>query len=149
MQEFSFPKRAELKKEIHQLSSSLDNLISQISELNLNGIDENLWNLRADLEMLIVKIKLLLEKGNGSERWQKDFLEKLKGTKIQEKACDILMDTVMDSENTMIIFEKNLNEIYQYFWKLKEVISSVIPAFQKRELSEYLNNDVEKEIFEI
>ncbi len=151
MQVIPVPNKEELKKEIQQICNSLDKITSEISKTTTNKIGDTLWQFRADLEMLIIKFKMILEKEDKTERWQKTFLENLQGTGIKTKATSILNETVMNSKDALALFEKKPVESYKYFWKLKETISSIISAFTyKNSRNSSLEIDVEDaDVFEI
>ena len=126
MREVSIPTKEVLIEEVQQTVKSLDKLISAISQGKMNNLEQMVWNLRADLELLILKFKIFLEKEDGKERWQKTFLDNLKGTSSRLKAIEILKGTALSLKETLRIFTKNPVECYKYFWKLKETISSIM-----------------------
>jgi hypothetical protein len=149
MQEDSIPINADFLKDVQKISKNLDKIIIKTSQKNMTGIENLIWVVRADLELLIVKFKVVLEKDNGIERWQKTFLANHRGTGSISKAIVILKGAVMNHQDTLALYKKNPDECYKYFWKLKETISSIMAAFEEKKIynSAYFDND--DEVFEI
>ncbi|MHA1200179.1 MAG: hypothetical protein ACTSQF_12705 [Candidatus Heimdallarchaeaceae archaeon] len=148
MQEKPALTKDDLLREIQEICKTLEKIISKVAKKPMKGIENLIWNLRAELEMLIIKFRVILEKEDGMERWQKTYLVNLKGTSSLPKAITILNETVMNSEETVAIFKKKPLESYKYFWKLKETISSLMPAFvEKRQANSSYFDD--GDVFEI
>ena len=63
------------------------------------------------------------------EKWQKDFLEELKGTSSRKKAIIILNSLNSDSTYFSKLISSNKEKCYRELWELKEIVSSVLAAF--------------------
>jgi len=142
------PTKEDLFENIKEISKSLEDIVEKISKRIIIDVEEPLWTTRAEIEMLVVKLKIILKKDEEMEGWQKSFLSGLKGTKSLPKAIKILEETIMNQTDTINISTKNLSEGYKYFWKLKETISSVLPAFEVKRVSKTSNLD-KGEVFKI
>ena len=148
MQSISAPNKEKLLNDIKIISQTLDDIIEKLDKKPQSNMEENLWDLRADMEMLVVGFKMVLEKEDEKEKWQKMYLENLKGTSSRTKAINILKETIMDQHNTIAIYNKNISESYKYFWKLKETISAVMSAFEEKKRKTSSTVD-DSDIFEI
>lgn len=142
------PTKDDLLENIKEISKSLEDIIDKISKRIIIDVEEPLWTTRAEIEMLVVKLKIFLKKDDEMERWQKSFLSDLKGTKSIPKAIKILEETIMNQTDTINISANNLSESYKYFWKLKETISSVLSAFEVKRVSKSSSSE-NSEVFEI
>ena len=148
MSDTTLPTKEKLEINIREINKMLEKLLTLTSKTISEEIESLIWNLRAELEMLAVKFKVVLENENGLEKWQNTFLTDLRGTSSTSKAIKILKESTMNSEDSMALFLKNPKESYIYFWKLKETISSVIPAFKQKKFVE-LSSNSENDVFEI
>ncbi|MCE7740827.1 MAG: hypothetical protein GOP50_00080 [Candidatus Heimdallarchaeota archaeon] len=148
MQENSVLTKEDLLRNIQAINKNLEKIISKTAKTPMNGIENLIWDLRAELEMIAIKFKVVLEKEDGKERWQKIYLDNLKGTSSLPKAITLLNETVMNSKDSVALFRKKPVESYKYYWKLKETISSIMPAFveKKQANSTYFENS---DVFEI
>ena len=79
-----------IKEEIGKTISSYNDVIKNLTEMKDNKINDIFWNIRADLEIIIVELKSIVQKEILLERWQKRFHDELKGTKSKEKAKVLL-----------------------------------------------------------
>lgn len=140
------------------ISGSIEKIITKYSNLLLNlskykdsKINKDLWEIRSDLEYLIVEMKHFLKKDIIEERWQKSFLNDLKGTGSKTKAIPMLNKYSKTKTNLITLFTKDKELCYRYLWKLKETITVVLAAFPTESFS-WKNGKLVKEseeIFEI
>lgn len=140
-----------LKQEIQKTMKIYSKLLESISEKKSNEINQTLWIIRADLETIVIEFKSLITDSLLKENWQEKFHSSYKGTSSKDKAISKLQEYGLSVNEIMDLFSKKRNECYQYLWKLKEVISSVISAFPEtrfRWVNNQLQEDEEK-IFEI
>ncbi|NPD88087.1 MAG: hypothetical protein HGN29_05170 [Asgard group archaeon] len=140
-----------IKQDIQKIMKSYTELLEVISEKNSNEVNQILWKIRADLETIVIEFKSLITDSLLIENWQEQFHSDFKGTKSKEKAIFKLQEFNMSVGEIMDLFSKKKKECYQYLWKLKEVISSVISAFPKTRLK-WEDNQFQEEkekIFEI
>jgi hypothetical protein len=75
---------------IEKIIAKYSNLLPNLSKHKDSKINKDLWGIRSDLEYLIVEMKHLLKKDLIEERWQKNFLNELKGTGSKTKAIPML-----------------------------------------------------------
>jgi hypothetical protein len=118
-----------IEDDIRNLIERFNTLLDNLSDLSSSDINNKLWKLRADLELLIIEIKFFLGKEDKTERWQTTFKNDLKGTSSRQKAEKNLEEYRVDGNKVIEDFEKKPETIYRYLWKLKESISSVLSAF--------------------
>lgn len=136
-----------ISNSVNRFNSLLDNL----SKLSNSKINDILWKLRADLELLIIEFKFVLEKENKTERWQTSFKEALKGTSSKQKAVITLESYRRSNQEIQTIFKKKPEQSFRYFWKLKETISSILSAFPVQKIT-WSNGEMKKvseDLFEI
>jgi len=140
-----------LEENISNSINKFNDLLDNLSSLSNSKINDILWKLRADLELLIIEIKFALEKENKTERWQTSFKEELKGTRSKQKAVMMLESYRESDQEIQTIFKKKPEQSFRYFWKLKETISSILSAFpaQKIEWSNGGMKKVSEDVFEI
>lgn len=140
-----------IMKSIEKIISRYSNLISNLSKYKDSKINKELWEIRSDLEFLIVEIKYFLKKDIIEERWQKTFLNDLKGTGSKPKAIPMLSEYSKTKTSIITLFTKDKEKCYKYLWKLKETITVVLAAFPTEKFS-FKNGKLVKEseeIFEI
>ncbi|MHA1345355.1 MAG: hypothetical protein ACTSVO_13855 [Candidatus Heimdallarchaeaceae archaeon] len=140
-----------IMKSIEKIISRYSNLISNLSKYKDSKINKELWEIRSDLEFLIVEIKYFLKKDIIEERWQKTFLNDLKGTGSKPKAIPMLSEYSKAKTSIITLFTKDKEKCYKYLWKLKETITVVLAAFPTEKFS-FKNGKLVKEseeIFEI
>lgn len=118
-----------IKKEIVTTINTLDTLKKELSQLKDSEINELIWQIRANLELIHVELKFSLSKEMSIEKCQKDFLEELKGTRSRKKAMNILNSLNSDSTYFSKLLSSNKEKCYRELWELKEIVSSVIAAF--------------------
>ncbi len=139
--------REEIKVTIQDYSKLLENILERPS----SEINEVLWKIRADLETIIIELKSTIKDSILKEKWQETFHSENKGTKSKEKAISKLQEFSTKEQEIIILFSKDQNKCYQYLWKLKETISSVISAFPEIRYK-WVNNQLREEkerIFEL
>ena len=132
MKEVPIPTLDTISMKIQEMGKTADDILSKIDQSKFKGLEKAIWSFRADLELLTLQFKLVLDKEDVTERWQKIFLDNLRGTSSRTKASNILRETLMSKEEVLKIFNKNPQECYKYIWKLKETVSSVMPAFEDK-----------------
>lgn len=140
-----------LGENINNYTKVFNDLLDNISSLSSSKINDILWKLRADLELLIIELKFALEKENKTERWQSLFKEELKGTRSKQKAITILESYRKSNQEIQTIFKKKPEQSFRYFWELKETISSILSAFPEQKI-EWSNGEMKKvseDVFEI
>ena len=146
------------EKDLSKMNESINGVLLQfktvlgnLSKSTNTVLHELLWQLRADLEFLIIDLKNCYNKENKTERWQKDFLEKSKGTSSKSKAIDMLTEYKLTDSQIKSFTTKNPDIQFKHLWKLKEKISSILSAFATR--NNFQNNGLDdngdEEIFEI
>ncbi len=140
-----------LEENISNSINKFNDLLDNLSSLSNSKINDILWKLRADLELLIIEFKFVLEKENRTERWQTSFKEELKGTSSKQKAIMMLESYRKSNQEIQTIFEKKPEQSFRYFWELKETISSILSAFpvQKIEWSNGGMKKVSRDVFKI
>jgi len=140
-----------LEENIGNYISKFNDLLDNLSSLSSKKINDILWKLRADLELLIIEFKCALEKENKTERWQSSFKEELKGTSSKQKAVMMLESYRKSNQEIKTIFKNKPELSFQYLWKLKETISSILSAFpvEKIEWSNGEMKNVSEDVFEI
>ena len=119
----------EIKKEIVTTINTLDALKKGLPQLKDSEINELIWQIRANLELIYVELKFSLRKEMSIEKWQTDFLEKLKGTSSRKKAIPILKSLNSDSTYFSKLISSNKEKCYRELWELKEIVSSIFGAF--------------------
>ncbi|TET80706.1 MAG: hypothetical protein E3J43_01835 [Candidatus Heimdallarchaeota archaeon] len=140
-----------LEENISNYTKVLNDLLDNISSLSSSKINDILWKLRADLELLIIELKFALEKENKTERWQSSFKEELKGTSSKQKAITMLGSYRKSNQEIQTIFKKKPEQNFRYFWELKETISSILSAFPEQKIK-WSNGEMMKiseDVFEI
>ena len=140
-----------LKKSIEQIITKYSSLLPNLSKYKDSKINKELWDIRSDLEFLIVEMKHFLEKDIIEERWQKSFFNELKGTRSKTKAIPMLNEYSKTKNSLITLFDMDKEKCYRYLWKLKETITVVLAAFPTVKFSwkkGKLVKDTE-EIFEI
>ncbi len=140
-----------LEEDINNYINKFNDLLDNLSSLSSSKINDILWKLRADLELLIIELKFVLEKENKTERWQSLFKEELKGTSSKQKAMKMLESYRKGNQEIQTIFKKKPEQSFRYFWKLKETISSILSAFAVEKI-EWSNGEMKKvseDVFEI
>jgi hypothetical protein len=140
-----------IKKSIEKIMAKYSNLLPNLSKYKDSRINKNLWDIRSDLEYLIVEMKYFLKKDLVEERWQKNFLNELKGTGSKTKAIPMLNEYSKTKTSLITLFTKDKELCYRYLWKLKETITVVLAAFPTESFS-WKNGKLVKEneeIFEI
>ncbi|MCE7747635.1 MAG: hypothetical protein GPJ51_04520 [Candidatus Heimdallarchaeota archaeon] len=140
-----------LEENINNYLNVFNDLLDNISNLSSSKINDVLWKLRSDLELLIIEFKFALEKEDKTERWQSSFKEELKGTSSKQKAITMLERYRKSNQETQTIFKKKPEQSFRYFWKLKETISSILSAFPEQKI-EWSNGELKKvseDVFEI
>jgi len=140
-----------LEQDIVAIMNMFSELLDSLSEKSSNEINHTLWKIRAELEIIIIEFKGLISDSLLKEKWQEDFHQNFKGTKSKEKAITKLKEYRLKEDEIKIMFSKKRNECYQFLWKLKEVISSVISAFPETRYT-FVNNQLQEDkekIFEI
>ncbi len=140
-----------IAKEIKLVISKYISLKARLSSKKDPDIHKTFWNIRADLEILLVELKAILYQEDKMEKWQTKFQNELKGTKSKEKAKSILSNYIKDEKEVNSIIINRPKEGYKYLWKLKEVISSILEAFPQEKFV-WINGEFKKrndEIFEI
>ncbi len=118
-----------IKKEIVTTINTLDTLKKELSQLKDSEINTLIWQIRANLELIYIELKFSLKKEMSIEKWQTDFLEKLKGTSSRKKAIIILNSLNSDSTYFSKLISSNKEKGYRELWELKEIISSIFAAF--------------------
>ena len=147
MTKTKIPTMTSLTEDIKKIAKTLEKVVSLVEQKKFSGLEVIFWNLRADLEFLALEFKYVLKIEDKLERWQKSFFSNLRGTKSKAKAIAILRETVLGTDQTLKILEKNPKECYKYFWKLKETISSIMSAFEEKKQSGQSSAD--DDVFEI
>jgi hypothetical protein len=140
-----------LKKDIKNSIQEYSKLLDNITKLPSSEVNEILWKTRADLETIVIELKSLLKDSMLKEKWQDKFHSENKGTKSKVKAISKLQEFDLNEQEILSLFSKDQNQCYQYLWKLKETISSVISAFPELRYK-WVNNQLTEEkdkIFEI
>jgi len=140
-----------IRKSIENIITRYSNLLHNLSKYKDSKINRELWEIRSDLEFLIVEMKHFLKKDSIEERWQKSFLNKLKGTGSKTKAIPMLNEYPKTKNSLITEFTKDKEKCFRYLWKLKETISAVLAAFPTEKFS-WKNGELVKEseeIFEI
>ncbi|MHA1445933.1 MAG: hypothetical protein ACTSSN_04545 [Candidatus Heimdallarchaeaceae archaeon] len=140
-----------LGENINNYTKVFNDLLDNISSLSSNKINDILWKLRADLELLIIEFKFALEKENKTERWQSSFKKELKGTSSKQKAITMLESYRKSNQEIRTIFKRKPEQSFRYFWELKETISSILSAFLEQKI-EWSNGEMKKvseDVFEI
>lgn len=132
-----------LGEKINNYINVFNDLMDKISSLSSSKINNILWKLRADLELLIIELKFALEKENKTERWQSSFKEELKGTSSKQKAIMMLESYRKSNQEIQTIFERKPEQSFRYFWKLKETISSILSAFPEQKIG-WSNGEMKK-----
>ncbi|MHA1258612.1 MAG: hypothetical protein ACTSSG_04715 [Candidatus Heimdallarchaeaceae archaeon] len=142
----------EVLRNIKRTSETYSSLIKNINRKKDSIIHSTLWLIRAELELICVELKYLLNKEEKMEKWQKDFFNSFKGTSSKEKAKKLLKTYTLSSDEIVTTYRKSKEEIYRYLWKLKETISLTLKAFPVESYS-LENGKIKKlekeEIFEI
>lgn len=143
--------KVNLEENISNSINNFNDLLDNLSSLSNSKINDVLWKLRADIELLIIELKFALEKENKTERWQTSFKEELKGTSSKQKAVMMLESYRKSDQEIQTIFKKKPEQSFRYFWELKETISSILSAFpvQKIEWSNGEMKKVSEDVFEI
>ena len=103
------------------------------------------------METIVIEFKYSNTDSLLKENWQEKFHSDFKGTSSKDKAISKLQEFSLSLNEIMDLFSKKKNECYQYLWKLKEAISSVISAFPETQFR-WVNNKLKEEkekIFEI
>jgi hypothetical protein len=118
-----------IRKSIEKIITRYSNLLPNLSKYKDSKINQELWDIRSDLEFLIVEMKYFLEKDIIEERWQKSFLNELKGTGVKTKAIPMLNEYSETKNDLIALFDKDKEKSYRYIWKLKETITVVLAAF--------------------
>ncbi|MHA1955068.1 MAG: hypothetical protein ACW96U_14095 [Candidatus Heimdallarchaeaceae archaeon] len=140
-----------LRQDVQEIMKMYIELLETISEKESNEINQTLWKIRADLETIVIEFKDLIADSLLKETWQEKFHSSLKGTSSKDKAISNLQEFNLSLIEIMDMFSKRKKECFQYLWKLKEVISSVISAFPETRFR-WVNNQLQEEkekIFEI
>ncbi len=143
--------KTNFKKEATDLVATINTILENFSSKKDHELYEDLWHLRADLEILIVEIQHSLNLENKLQKWQKNFFDELKGTSSKTKAkakLDEFKEKLADFPDCS---SNMLSECYKILWKLKEVIASVLSAFPA-EKYKWINGEFQKEdekVFEI
>ena len=81
------------------------------------------------IAFLLISTELGVEKDIIEERWQKSFLNELKGTGVKTKAIPMLNEYSETKNDLIALFNKDKEKSYRYIWKLKETITVVLAAF--------------------
>jgi len=126
--------KTQTKKKLLSTYKELMKAISSLGSTIGTNYHDLFWNIRANLELTCVELKFLLKKPYQSEKWQKDFLKKITLTRSLKVAKERLNKINKNPEELQELFEKNLEECYQYVWKVKELISSTLNAFPAPEI---------------
>ncbi len=140
-----------IRKSIETIITRYSNLLPNLSKYKDSKINRELWDIRSDLEFLIVELKHFLKKDSIEERWQKSFFNELKGTGSKTKAIPMLIEYSKTKSSLVTVFTKDKEKCYRYLWKLKETITVVLAAFPTEKFS-WKNGKLIKEseeIFEI
>jgi hypothetical protein len=142
---------SDLEQIILETMKAFTDLLASISEKDSNEVNQILWKIRAELEMIVIELKSLISDSILKEKWQEDFHKNFKGTKSKDKAIKKLQEYNLNEIEIKELSSKKRNECYQFLWKLKEVISGVISAFPETRFS-WVDNQLQEEkekIFEI
>ncbi len=151
MSKDSQEKKLNFKKEANDLVSCFNNILENFSSKKDHELYEDLWHLRAELEILTIEIQHSLDLESSLQKWQKNFFKDLKGTSSKTKAktkLDEFKEVLVDFSNCS---SSKLDECYKFLWKLKEIIASVLSAFPA-EKYKWINGEFQKEdekVFEI
>lgn len=103
-------------------------LLKTIESKKDSEVHAILWEVRAFFELCQIELKHYLDKEYKSESWQHEFSKKNE-TKFRNKAIVRLKEFNLSTKKLEKLFDDNLEEVYQYIWKIKETISMVIDAF--------------------
>ncbi len=140
-----------IRKSIEKIITRYAILLPNLSKYEDSKVNRELWDIRSDLEYMIVEIKHFLKKDLIEERWQKIFTNELKGTGSKTKAIPMLREYSKTENDLIELFTKDKEKCYRYLWKLKETITVVLAAFPTEKFS-LKNGKLVKdseEIFEI
>jgi hypothetical protein len=140
-----------IRKSIEKIITRYANLLPNLSKYKDSKINRELWDIRSELEYMIVEMKHFLKKDLIEERWQKVFANELKGTGSKAKAIPMLKEYSKTKSNLIALFTKDKEKCYRYLWKLKETITVVLAAFPTEKFSLQNGKLVKEseEIFEI
>jgi len=119
----------DLKKRIKKILNKYSRVRSSLNKEDIPPSEnrEALWNIRADLELIIVEMKYLYNLKEFYE-WQGEF-KKTRGTANPVKATERLKKFKKSSKRFLESFDKNIEESFRYLWELKETISKNMKAF--------------------
>ena len=144
-------KKSNFKKEANEFVAKFYNILSNFDSKRDPELYEDLWHLRADLEILTVEIQHNLDLDNNLQKWQKTFFDELRGTSSKNKAKLKLNEFSKILSEFPDCSSNSLSDCYKMLWKLKEVIASVLSAFPA-EKYKWINGVFQKEdekMFEI
>ena len=81
--------KASVEEKIRNCTSNFNEIFDKLTTSSSNSINSKLWKLRADLELLIIEIKFLLNKEDLTERWQSSFRNELKEDELKNQLDEI------------------------------------------------------------
>jgi len=139
------------KKEVGSVISRYNDIINNLTEMKESRVNDLFWNIRAELEIIIVELKSILQKEILIEKWQSKFHDELKGTRSKEKAKILLSKYNKSEEQVLLLLSTDLENGYKYLWKLKEVITAILAAFPVDKYI-WVNGELKKDsekVFEI
>ncbi len=119
--------KAKVRKKAYTVLESLNDLMKRIEKAPNSIVYNELWMIRAELELLVVECKYLLEKDK-KEEWQKEY-DKKKEVGNKEKAKKMIREQMRSKEEMKKVFAKDFEEGYRQLWKLKETITLSMKAF--------------------
>ena len=151
MSEESSKSQIKLDHSIGSVITRFSTLLKNLQNSKDSHVNEELWQIRSELELLIVRIKHSLGKELKEERWQKTFQTNHKGTSLKSKAIPMLEDISKTKTSVLNLWKKDQETCYRYLWKMKETITSVLNAFPTVKYT-WVNGELKEEkeeIFEI
>jgi len=122
-------KLSEINQRTKETLQDFNQLVSSLTEKKEHEINRELWKIRSELEVFTIEMKYYLKKGEQTENWQKKFNEESKGTSSKQKALKILDEYNQQNKHLLRKDSNDFSRIYEFIWKLKEVISSVLLAY--------------------
>ncbi|MHA1401322.1 MAG: hypothetical protein ACTSQE_13320 [Candidatus Heimdallarchaeaceae archaeon] len=120
--------KKELEERIGKVIGRYKRFLSSIEKKTSSKKHDILWEIRAELELIIVEIKHLFELGEKLYKWQEEFAKE-RGTSVEEKAIQRLKKFNKTQKTVQKLFNENIEGCYEYLWKLKETISINLKAF--------------------
>ncbi|NHJ85613.1 MAG: hypothetical protein FK734_09135 [Asgard group archaeon] len=129
------------------IDSSRTKLIGIYDKLDPNDYSKfykQIWNIRADMEYIVITIKLLNDINNSisDDKWKEDFASTLKQVRAERKIRQEFLETIELYRSL-----ENINQILEFYkicWMIKEKLTILLNVVKPKHKLE--KNNIDKTI---